>query len=70
MITRQTFIYGASVSAAAAVGAPLILQACSSQGGAGGYEAAVQSIWHPIIARASKYGQRRSRHDAGRKRRA
>lgn len=50
MITRQMFIHGASVSVAAAIGAPFILQACSSQGGAGGYEATVQRIWQPIKA--------------------
>jgi hypothetical protein len=52
MITRQKFIHGATASTVAAVGAPFILQACSSQAGQGSYESVVQSTWHPVKAPA------------------
>ncbi len=47
MITRKQFIHSATASAAAAMGAPFILQACSSDSGAGGYDATVSSTWRP-----------------------
>ncbi len=50
MITRQKFIYSVTTSTAAVVGAPFILQACSSQGGQESYENVVQSTWHPAKA--------------------
>ena len=52
MITRQKFIHGATASTAVAVGAPFMLQACSSQAGQSSYESLVQSTWHPAKAPA------------------
>ena len=50
MITRQRFVHCAAVSTAAAIGAPFLLQACSSDSGAGSYDATVRSTWHPAKA--------------------
>ncbi len=50
MITRQTFIHCTTASVVATASAPFLLQACSSDNGAGSYEAAVRSTWHPAKA--------------------
>ncbi len=50
MITRQQFIHRATASTWTAVGASFGLQACSSDSGEGGYEAAVRSTWRPAKA--------------------
>jgi hypothetical protein len=52
MITRQKFIHCATASTAVAVGAPFILQACSSESAEGSYEATVRNTWHPVKASA------------------
>ncbi len=52
MITRQKFIHCTAASAVATVSAPFLLQACSSDKGAGSYEATVRSTWHPAKAPA------------------
>ncbi len=50
MITRKHFLHSATASTVAAVGAPFILQACSSDSGEGGYDATVRNTWHPAKA--------------------
>ncbi len=50
MITRHKFIHGTAASMLATVGTPFVLQACSSDSGAGGYDATVSSTWHPAKA--------------------
>ncbi len=50
MITRQQFLHTATVSTVVALGAPSILQACSSKDSEGSYEAKVRDTWRPIKA--------------------
>ena len=50
MITGQKFVCFATASTVTAIGAPFVLQACSSESGDGSYDARVRSTWHPAKA--------------------